>query len=97
MGTNVTLPAICSELDAKNAGTNAKAECQETLNAMSLNGNNVRQWLSEGCYKYEVNKSKEWVKPCPTKVICSMMTRPNKEPFCAPTASAPDFSPKPGP
>lgn len=31
-----------------------------------------RYWLFEGCYKYETYGAKEWVKPCPSHVMCSV-------------------------
>jgi len=54
------------------------------LNALSLNGNNVRYWLFEGCYKYEIYQSKEWIKPCPSHVMCSVLKNLSNKPFCEP-------------
>ena len=33
-----------------------------------------RYWLFEGCYKYEIYQAKEWIKPCPSHVMCSGMS-----------------------
>jgi len=81
-GTNLLLPAICSEIYLK--FPNAYSICHEVLNALSLNGNNVRYWLFEGCYKYEIYNAKEWVKPCPSHVMCTVLKQLNNEPFCKP-------------
>jgi len=51
-GSNMLLPAICSELYHKYP--DAYALCHQVLNALSINGNNVRYWLFEGCFKYEI-------------------------------------------
>lgn len=45
-GSNMLLPAICSELYHKYP--DAYALCHQVLNALSINGNNVRYWLFEG-------------------------------------------------
>jgi len=51
---------------------------------LKLNEKDVRHWLFEGCYKYEKYKAKEWVKPCPSHVICSVLKNLENEPFCQP-------------
>jgi len=79
-GTNMLLPAICSELYHKYP--DAYALCHQVLNALSINGNNVRYWLFEGCYKYEIYQSKEWIKPCPSHVMCSVLKDLASKPFC---------------
>lgn len=79
-GTNMLLPAICSELYHKYP--DAYALCHQVLNALSINGNNVRYWLFEGCYKYEIYQSKEWIKPCPSHVMCSVLKDLSSKPFC---------------
>jgi hypothetical protein len=79
-GTNMLLPAICSELYIK--FPDAYATCHQVLNALSLNGNNVRYWLFEGCYKFEIYQAKEWVKPCPSHVMCAVLKTLNNQPFC---------------
>lgn len=81
-GTNMLLPAICSEIYTKYPV--AYGYCHQTLNALSLNGNNVRYWLFEGCYKYEIYQAKEWVKPCPSHVQCTVLKMLNNAPFCEP-------------
>jgi len=79
-GTNMLLPAICSELYHK--FPDAYALCHQVLNALSINGNNVRYWLFEGCFKYEIYQSKEWIKPCPSHVMCSVLKDLASNPFC---------------
>jgi len=79
-GTNMLLPAICSEIYMKYP--DAYSSCHQVLNALSLNGNNVRYWLFEGCYKYEIYQAKEWVKPCPSHVMCSVLQDLSGNPFC---------------
>jgi len=79
-GTNMLLPAICSELYHKYP--DAYALCHQVLNALSINGNNVRYWLFEGCFKYEIYQSKEWIKPCPSHVMCSVLKDLAAKPFC---------------
>jgi len=79
-GTNMLLPAICSELYHK--FPDAYALCHQVLNALSINGNNVRYWLFEGCFKYEIYQSKEWIKPCPSHVMCSVLKDLASQPFC---------------
>lgn len=56
--------------------------CHHVLNALSLNGNNVRYWLFEGCYKYEIYGAREWIKPCPSHVMCSTLMDLSNKPFC---------------
>lgn len=80
-GSNMLLPAICSELYHKYP--DAYALCHQVLNALSINGNNVRYWLFEGCFKYEIYQSKEWIKPCPSHVMCSVLKDLSAAPFCA--------------
>jgi len=79
-GSNMLLPAICSELYHKYP--DAYALCHQVLNALSINGNNVRYWLFEGFFKYEIYQSKEWIKPCPSHVMCSVLKDLSAEPFC---------------
>jgi len=81
-GTNMLLPAICSEIYISFPG--AYAICHQVLNALSLNGNNVRYWLFEGCYKYEIYQAKEWVKPCPSHVMCTVLKTLQNKSFCKP-------------
>jgi hypothetical protein len=80
-GTNMLAPSICSELYTQKPAT--YSACQQTLNALNAGGANVRNWLFEGCYQYGDNQSKEWVRPCPSKVQCGALMKPNKQPFCA--------------
>lgn len=75
------LPSICTAM-FKEFGQEAYASCHETLNGLEMNGNSVKFWLFEGCYKYEVYQSKEWIKPCPTHVICSVIQDLQGKPFC---------------
>jgi len=49
-GTQLLLPAICSEIYSQSDAA-TYANCHQTLNSLALNGNNVRYWLFEGCYK----------------------------------------------
>ena len=81
-GTNMLLPAICSELYAK--FPKAMKHCEQALNAAALQQNNIRFWLFEGCYKYETYQAKEWIKPCPSHAICSELKQLNNKPFCKP-------------
>jgi hypothetical protein len=80
-GTNMLLPSICTELFGKE-GDKAYADCHQVLNALEENGNNVRYWLFEGCYKYEEYQAKEWIKPCPSHVICSVLKSLAVKEFC---------------
>jgi len=89
-GTNVLLPSICSELFTNFPAS--YSNCHQVLNAISLNGNNVRYWLFEGCYKYEIYNAKEWVKPCPSHVMCSVLRDLKDSPFCAPLPMEDPFS-----
>jgi hypothetical protein len=43
-----------------------------------------RYWLFEGCYKYEIYNAKEWVKPCPSHVMCTVLKKLDNQPFCKP-------------
>jgi len=79
-GTNMLLPAICSDIYTK--FPDAYSYCHQVLNSLALNGNNVRYWLFEGCYKFEVYNSKEWIKPCPSHVMCSILKDLRDVPFC---------------
>jgi len=81
-GTNMLLPSICSEIYQKYP--TAYGFCHQVLNSLSLNGNNVRYWLFEGCYKYEIYQAKEWIKPCPSHVMCSVLKNLKSAPFCKP-------------
>lgn len=45
-GNNMLLPAICNEIYKNWPGS--YSDCQNLLNALTLNGNNVRYWLFEG-------------------------------------------------
>lgn len=79
-GTDELLPAICSEIYEKfprDYGT-----CHQVLQALSANGGNVRTWLYNGCYKYEVYQTKEWVTPCPSHVMCAALEGLDKSKFC---------------
>jgi len=89
-GTEVLLPSVCSELFTNFPAS--YSDCHQVLNAISLNGNNVRYWLFEGCYKYEIYNSKEWVKPCPSHVMCSVLEDLQKNPFCSPLPMEDPFS-----
>lgn len=59
-GTNMLLPAICSELYLKYP--DSYTECHGLLKGINLEANNIRFWLFEGCYKYELYEAKEWIK-----------------------------------
>ena len=93
-GTNMLLPAICSEIYTQ--FPSAYGMCHEVLNALSLNGNNVRYWLFDGCYKYEMYNSKEWVKPCPSHVMCSVLKKLDNTPFCPPLPMEDPFAAESG-
>jgi len=73
-GTDMLLPSICTEIYKQFAGD--YKFCHFTLDALAANGNNVRYWLFEGCYKYEIYQAKEWVKPCPSHVMCAVLKQP---------------------
>jgi len=95
-GTNMLLPAICSDIYTK--FPDAYSYCHQVLNSLALNGNNVRYWLFEGCYKFEVYNSKEWIKPCPSHVMCSILKDLRDVPFCPAMPMEDPFSlPPPGP
>lgn len=79
-GNNMLLPAICSEVYKE--WPESYSDCHQVLNALTYNGNNVRYWLFEGCFKYEVYRAKEWIKPCPSHVMCSVLKNLDGEPFC---------------
>mmetsp|Transcript_24062 Transcript_24062/g.42609 ORF Transcript_24062/g.42609 Transcript_24062/m.42609 type:complete len:244 (-) Transcript_24062:100-831(-) len=79
-GTNMLLPSICSEVFDK--FPSAYGTCHQVLNALSVNGGNLAYWLFEGCYKYEIYQAKEWVKPCPSHVVCAALKGLDKENFC---------------
>ena len=81
-GTSMLLPAICSELRARK-GPDAYSSCQQTLDALGRL-NNAGNWLFEGCYQPQAGGSKEWISPCPTRLQCSGLTKPDGQPFCAP-------------
>ena len=76
------LPSICTEIYKQYATD--YGICHFVLDALAANGNNVRYWLFEGCYKYEIYQAKEWVKPCPSHVMCAVL----KQPLDAASASA---------
>eukprot|EP00466_Bigelowiella_natans_P003582 jgi/Bigna1/73290/fgenesh1_pg.23_\ len=81
-GTNMLLPAICSELHLKYPDAYKDMEsmqCHKLLTAINGEANNIRYWLFEGCYKYEVYEAKEWTKPCPSHVICTSLDKYCKE------------------
>lgn len=80
-GTNMLLPSICSELFAKSY-KESYSMCHQVLNSLQNNGNNVRFWLFTGCNKYESYEAKEWVKPCPSHVMCSVMKSLEEKKFC---------------
>jgi len=76
------LTKICKQVQA--VASAAYAFCNHVLDALAANGNNVRYWLMEGCYKYEIYEAKEWVKPCPSHVMCSALMNGESKPapFC---------------
>jgi hypothetical protein len=90
-GTNMLLPAICSEVYMKYP--QSYGTCHHVLNSLSLNGNNVRYWLFEGCYKYEIYGAREWIKPCPSHVMCSTLQDLAGQPFCKAMAMEDPFAP----
>jgi hypothetical protein len=79
-GTNLLLPAICSEIYMK--FPDSYGLCHQVLNSLTSNGVNVRNWLLDGCYKYEVYNAKEWVSPCPTHVMCAVLKDLKGNEFC---------------
>lgn len=87
-GTNVLIPTICAELFDRHP--NAYGFCNETNNAMSLNGERIRYWLFSGCLRDETYGERNWLKPCPSHVICSELARLDGAGFCAPV---PAFDP----
>jgi hypothetical protein len=48
---NLLLPTTCSVVYQQAPAL--YATCHQTLNSLSLNGNNLRYWLFESCYQYE--------------------------------------------
>lgn len=89
-GTNPLLGQVCHDLYPKYEKDYGL--CHQTLEALSENGNNVRYWLFEGCYKYEVYQAKEWVKPCPSHVMCSVLQDLEGKAFCKPTKMEDPFA-----
>jgi len=89
-GTDKLLPSICSEIVSQLPDN--YPYCHFVLDALASNGNNARYWLFEGCYKYEVYEAKEWIRPCPSHVMCSELKLPlekdakpdSAKPFCKP-------------
>jgi hypothetical protein len=79
-GTNMLLPAICSELYLKYP--DSYKDCHGLLGGINMEANNIRYWLFEGCYKYELYEAKEWIKPCPSHVICSNINGEDKKSLC---------------
>ena len=65
------------------------------LHSPRLNGNNVRYWMFEGCYKYEIYGAKEWVKPCPSHIQCSVLKNLKNHPFCYPMPMEDPFKREP--
>lgn len=89
-GTNPLLSQVCHDLypDYKDD----YGICHQVLESLSENGNNVRYWLFEGCYKYEIYQAKEWVKPCPSHVMCSVLMGLDEKVFCAATKMEDPFA-----
>lgn len=83
-GTNRLLPTVCTELYALYPST--YETCHQLLNAISLNGNNVRYWLFEGCYRFEDDPDP--LKPCPSQLLCALLQ---------PLADLQDCAPEPMP
>ncbi|GAB5368653.1 hypothetical protein AAMO2058_001338100 [Amorphochlora amoebiformis] len=78
--TNTLLPAMCSEVYDKFPGSYGM--CHQVLASLRSTGGNIRNWLYEGCYKYEVYQAKEWVRPCPSHVMCAALQGLDKSNFC---------------
>jgi len=89
--TNMLLPSICSEIYMKYP--TAYGTCHQVLNAFSLNGNNIRYWLMNGCYKYEIYGAREWIKPCPSHVMCAQLKDLEGNPFCPAMPMEDPFNP----
>ncbi len=64
------LPEICNENFVKDP--KSYHVCHQVLNAFTMSGDNLRYWIFEGCYKYENYGAREWIRPCPSHVICSV-------------------------
>jgi len=84
-GANLLLSSICSDLRKKSP--EEFADCKEVLHALAGNASDLRSWLFEGCYLYDDPfggnaDQKVWVKPCPSRVICSTLRELNDKPFC---------------
>lgn len=83
-GANMLLPSICTDLvgpapdKLKNPVAQACGGVVEAIKEQYGKGNN----LFEGCYKYEAYQSKEWVKPCPSHVMCSVLKDFDGSAFC---------------
>eukprot|EP00470_Lotharella_oceanica_P012164 CAMPEP_0170185800 /NCGR_PEP_ID=MMETSP0040_2-20121228/37481_1 /TAXON_ID=641309 /ORGANISM="Lotharella oceanica, Strain CCMP622" /LENGTH=173 /DNA_ID=CAMNT_0010432315 /DNA_START=84 /DNA_END=605 /DNA_ORIENTATION=- len=88
-GTNMLLPSICSEVYDK--FPSSYGTCHQVLNALTVNGGNIKYWLFEGCYKYEIYQAKEWVKPCPSHVMCAALEGLDKSKFCTQMAMEDPF------
>ncbi|GAB5371821.1 hypothetical protein AAMO2058_001612700 [Amorphochlora amoebiformis] len=85
-GTNMILPTICTELRLKYP--DSYTDCHGLLKEINLEANNIRYWMFEGCYKYEIYEAREWTQPCPSHVICSSVGKycpelPPENPFPA--------------
>lgn len=84
---NLLLPTVCSELYMNLP--EAYTTCHQVLNALSLNGNNLRYWLFEGCYKYEGGLPTN--KPCPSTLICEILQQLARLQDCAPETNPDPF------
>lgn len=91
-GTNMLLPSICA-VEGKSKSKKKYAACAATFKALQgqIATDKHGNALFEGCYKYEEYAAKEWVKPCPTHVMCSVLKNLDNQPFCQPLSMEDPF------
>jgi len=96
LGKGILVRQLCDELYQKLP--DYFSLCHQVLDAMMANARNIQYWEEQGCYKYEVYDAREWVKPCPSHVICAEMKTLAQTPFCValpmenPFGTGPDAS-----
>eukprot|EP00939_MAST-03C_sp_MAST-3C-sp1_P001718 g1718.t1 len=82
MGYQYLLPSVCVELYSTSENKDAFGYCHEVLAVLSVWGNNVKSWMSQGCYKTETYGAIERILPCPSHVVCAQMKNLKNEEFC---------------
>mmetsp|Transcript_42771 Transcript_42771/g.56483 ORF Transcript_42771/g.56483 Transcript_42771/m.56483 type:complete len:136 (-) Transcript_42771:20-427(-) len=86
-GSYALLPNICSSITAK-GGTDAQfTQCHRVIAALTSSRDDVRMWMTHGCYKQEIYGAMERVVPCPYHAQCSQLRDEKDKTFCAPPIS----------